>query len=205
MIAYVWNGVHLHTGAGVALKFEVINPSVPSTLPYEAAVYAQLEGVEGIPRIHWFGQDKNANVLVMDKLGLNLKHLRHFCRGQFGLKTISMLGEQMVSPSLKRRSTLTTYPALWRSFRQLNTSMPEVSLCVTSNLRTSLWGIRKITSGSFSLTWVCPSFISIQALENICPSVKGVEGLGRHDTLAVTSTSVYVCMLPSRPPIFYFH
>lgn len=52
MIAYVWNGVHLHTGAGVALKFEVINPSVSSTLPYEAAVYAQLEGVEGIPRIH---------------------------------------------------------------------------------------------------------------------------------------------------------
>ncbi|KAG9223395.1 hypothetical protein CCMSSC00406_0007582 [Pleurotus cornucopiae] len=95
--AYVWNGVHLHTGAGVALKFEVIDPSVPSSLPYEAAVYAQLKGVEGIPRIHWFGQDKNANVLVMDKLGLNLEHLRRFCRGQFGLKTILMLGEQMLS------------------------------------------------------------------------------------------------------------
>ncbi|KDQ23520.1 hypothetical protein PLEOSDRAFT_52844 [Pleurotus ostreatus PC15] len=69
----------------------------PSTLPYEAAIYAQLEGVEGIPHIHWSGQDRNANVIVMDKLGLNLEHLRRFCRGQLGLKTILMLGEQMLS------------------------------------------------------------------------------------------------------------
>ncbi|KAF4572382.1 hypothetical protein EYR36_006876 [Pleurotus pulmonarius] len=81
----------------VALKFEVIDPSVPSTIPYEAAVYAQLEGVEGIPHIRWSGQDKNANVMVMDKLGLNLEQLRRFCRGQLGLKTILMLGEQMLS------------------------------------------------------------------------------------------------------------
>lgn len=89
----------MHTGAGVALKFEVIDPSVPSTIPYEAAVYAQLEGVEGIPHIRWSGQDKNANAMVMDKLGLNLEQLRRFCRGQLGLKTILMLGEQMVSRS----------------------------------------------------------------------------------------------------------
>ncbi|KAJ8690077.1 hypothetical protein PTI98_012916 [Pleurotus ostreatus] len=95
--AYVWNGIQVHTGAGVALKFEVMDPSVPSTLPCEAVIYAQLEGVEGIPRIHWSGQGKNANVIVMDKLGLNLEHLRRFCRGQLGLKTILMLGEQMLS------------------------------------------------------------------------------------------------------------
>ncbi|KAG5220243.1 kinase protein [Salix suchowensis] len=81
----------------VALKFEVIDPLVPSTIPYEAAVYAQLEGVEGIPHIRWSGQDKNANAMVMDKLGLNLEQLRRFCRGQLGLKTILMLGEQMLS------------------------------------------------------------------------------------------------------------
>jgi hypothetical protein len=38
----------------------------------------------------------NANVLVMDKLGPNLEQLRRFCRKQFGLKTVLMLGEQMV-------------------------------------------------------------------------------------------------------------
>ncbi|KAF9479534.1 kinase-like protein, partial [Pholiota conissans] len=66
-------------------------------LPYEAAVYAQLDGIQGIPRIHWYGQEMNANVLVMDKLGPNLEELRRFCRGRFGLKTILMLGEQMLS------------------------------------------------------------------------------------------------------------
>jgi hypothetical protein len=88
----------VHTGAGVAIKFELMNhPDDPPTLPYEAAIYAQLEGIQGIPRIHWSGQDMNANVLVMDKLGPNLEQLRHFCRNQFGLKTVLMLGEQMVS------------------------------------------------------------------------------------------------------------
>ncbi|KAF9475736.1 putative casein kinase [Pholiota conissans] len=94
----VCSGIEVHTGASVAIKYELIgHPSKPETLPYEAAVYAQLEGVQGISRIHWYGQETNTNVLVMDKLGPNLEQLRRFCRGRFGLKTVLMLGEQMVS------------------------------------------------------------------------------------------------------------
>lgn len=106
---YVWNGIQLITGAGVAIKFEVTNPAEPSTLPYEAAIYAQLEGVRGVPRIHWSGVDQNAHVLIMDKLGPNLQKLRHICRGTMSLKTVLLLAEQMVNHHLSGMKKLLTH------------------------------------------------------------------------------------------------
>jgi len=50
-----------------------------------------------VSRIHWSGQDMNANVIVIDKLGPDLEKLRLFCQGSFFLKTVLLLGEQMVS------------------------------------------------------------------------------------------------------------
>ncbi|KAL0945796.1 hypothetical protein HGRIS_012083 [Hohenbuehelia grisea] len=94
--SYVWNAIQLDTGFPVAIKFEQIDPTDPSIIPYEAAIYSQLEGVQGIPRVHWSGKDTNADVLVMDKLGPNLESLRRFCRGRLELKTVLMLGEQML-------------------------------------------------------------------------------------------------------------
>ncbi|KAG7086305.1 hypothetical protein E1B28_002269 [Marasmius oreades] len=90
----VWNAIQLSTGAGVAIKVEV-NKS--STLSYEAAIYAQLEGVKGIPVVHWAGLENTAQVLVMDKLGPTLEKFRRVCRGAMSLKTVLMLGEQMLT------------------------------------------------------------------------------------------------------------
>lgn len=81
----------------VALKYQPCESSNPNQVAYEAAIYAQLEGVQGIPRVHWSGTDNEASVLVMDKLGPTLEQLRRFCRGTFSLKTVLMLAEQMVS------------------------------------------------------------------------------------------------------------
>lgn len=69
----------------------------PSVLPYEWHIYQLLEGYQAIPRIHWIGMDGGAHVMVMDKLGPDLGHLRRFCRGSFSLKTVLMLAEQLVS------------------------------------------------------------------------------------------------------------
>lgn len=82
IIAHVWSGYQLHTGAQIVIKSE---PSCPPTnrptLLYEGAIYAQLEGLKCIPRIHWYGRQESANVLVMDKLAPNLQMLRQICRG----------------------------------------------------------------------------------------------------------------------------
>ena len=87
----------MQTGAYVAIKFIMDHPSFPREIPYEAAVYAQLEGVRGIPRIHWYGTDQGAHVLVMDRLGPTLEQLKRICRNAFSLKTVLMLADQLVS------------------------------------------------------------------------------------------------------------
>jgi len=73
----------------------MIHPTELLTLPYEQAIYAQLKGVQGIPRIRWSGQD--ANAIVMDKLGPDLEKFRLFWRGSFSLQRVVLLGERMVS------------------------------------------------------------------------------------------------------------
>ncbi|GJJ08135.1 hypothetical protein Clacol_002343 [Clathrus columnatus] len=89
---FVFRGIQLYTGSHVTIKFSFDT----LTLPYEAAVYAQLKGVPGLPRVHWNGSGKGY-ALVMDKLGPNLAQLKSFCRGRLSLKTVLMLGEQMLS------------------------------------------------------------------------------------------------------------
>ncbi|KAI0790728.1 kinase-like domain-containing protein [Abortiporus biennis] len=95
--AWVWNVFDIHSGAGTAIKWELIHSMNPETIPYESAVYAQVHGYHGIVHMHWSGREINTNVLVMDRLGPNLEVLRRFCRGSFSLKTVLMLGEQMLA------------------------------------------------------------------------------------------------------------
>jgi hypothetical protein len=90
---------HLLSGAEVAIKVEMPQgySNEVLVLPYEAAVYRHLAGYPGIPRMHWYGVDGGANIMIMDKLGATLQQLRRFCLGQLSLKTVLMLAEQMVS------------------------------------------------------------------------------------------------------------
>lgn len=97
LVGFVLGGVQLVTGDYVAIKLEEIREGKPSLLSYEAAVYAQLEGVKGVVRIRWAGVDHSDHVIVMDRLGPNLEYLRRFCRNRLSLKTVLMLGEQMVN------------------------------------------------------------------------------------------------------------
>ncbi|KAI0370613.1 kinase-like protein [Pilatotrama ljubarskyi] len=98
-IADVMRAFNILTGCEVAIKMELRNNSSKyiSVLQLEAAMYKMIPiGTEGFPRIHYAGPDANHYVLVMDKLGPNLDALRQFCRGQFSLRTICMLAEQML-------------------------------------------------------------------------------------------------------------
>ncbi|TCD63905.1 hypothetical protein EIP91_004784 [Steccherinum ochraceum] len=93
----VWDARQMHTGKLVALKYQPVESSNPNQVAYEAAVYAQLEGVRGVVPIRWSGTDGEASVLVMDRLGPTLGDLRRVCRGAFSLKTVLMIAEQMIT------------------------------------------------------------------------------------------------------------
>ena len=59
-------------------------------------MYKILQDGIGIPKVHWFGEHKERNVLVMDALGASLEELFRKCSRRFSLKTVLMLADQMI-------------------------------------------------------------------------------------------------------------
>jgi len=50
----------------------------------------------GIPRIHYFGIEKDHNILILDLLGPTLEELLCFCEGKFSVKTVLIIADQLV-------------------------------------------------------------------------------------------------------------
>lgn len=59
-------------------------------------IYRFICGGVGIPNVHCFGTTQNYDYLVMELLGPSLEKLFNFCRRKFTLKTVLMLGHQMI-------------------------------------------------------------------------------------------------------------
>ena len=84
----------LETNEDVAVKFEPAKTKFPQ-LYYEAKLYKAFED-PGIPKVHWFGTEGDFNIMVMDLLGPSLEDLFEYCRRKFQLKTVLMIGIQMI-------------------------------------------------------------------------------------------------------------
>ncbi|XP_017393500.1 casein kinase I [Cebus imitator] len=92
----VYLGITTTNGEEVAVKLESQKAKHPQLL-YESKLYTILQGGIGIPHMHWYGQEKDSNVLVMDLLGPSLEDLFNFCSRRFTMKTVLMLADQMIS------------------------------------------------------------------------------------------------------------
>nr|XP_004054443.1 casein kinase I [Gorilla gorilla gorilla] len=92
----VYLGITTTNGEEVAVKLESQKVKHPQLL-YERKLYTILQGGVGIPHMHWYGQEKDNNVLVMDLLGPSLEDLFNFCSRRFTMKTVLMLADQMIS------------------------------------------------------------------------------------------------------------
>lgn len=66
-------------------------------LAFEFKIYDILRDGEGIPKVHWFGNEGKYTILIIDLLGPNLKDLFEFCQSKFSLKTTLILAEQMIT------------------------------------------------------------------------------------------------------------
>lgn len=62
----------------------------------EAKILSKMKNVRGFPEIHDCGSAGNMFFLVMDLLGPSLEDFLQFCKGKLSLKTILLLGFQMV-------------------------------------------------------------------------------------------------------------
>lgn len=91
----IYQGLNISNGEEVAVKLESRFARHPQLLN-ESKVYKVLQGGVGIPRIKWYGTEKDYNVLVMDLLGPDLEGLFNLCSRHFTMKTILMLADQMI-------------------------------------------------------------------------------------------------------------
>jgi hypothetical protein len=76
-------------------------------LESEAYVLCYLKGrkdylkLAGIPAVKSYGFSGDYNILVMELLGKSLEDLFQACGGKFTLKTVCMLGDEMVRDLFK--------------------------------------------------------------------------------------------------------
>lgn len=92
----VYQGVHKVAGKEVAIKVE---PAIAKSSPLqqETKIYRSLQGGPGVPWVMWAGKSGEYNVMVIDLLGPSLEDLFQTCNRHFSLKTVLMLGVQLVS------------------------------------------------------------------------------------------------------------
>lgn len=81
-------GEHTETQNLVAIKLEDANDR--SAQLFNEYKFYKLIGQEvtGFPKIYWFGQWYQYNVIIMDLLGKNLEDVFEICEHNFSLKTI---------------------------------------------------------------------------------------------------------------------
>lgn len=92
----IFLGVHVTTNEEVAVKLEPVRTQHPQLL-YEAKVIRHLRGGSGIPDVIWVGTEGDSNVMIIELLGPSLEDLFNYCHRRFSLKTVLMVGEQMLS------------------------------------------------------------------------------------------------------------
>ena len=91
----IYSAHNINNGELYALKLEKRNRA-RSLLETETYILCYLKG-EGIPSIKSYGFSGEFNILVMELLGKSLEKLFQENNCKFSLKTVCMLGEQMIS------------------------------------------------------------------------------------------------------------
>lgn len=56
-----------------------------------------MQGGIGIAHMHWCGQEEDYNFIVLEELDRNLDTLLAVCKGKFTLKTVLMLGQEIIA------------------------------------------------------------------------------------------------------------
>lgn len=92
----IYAGVDTRTSMPVAVKLEHVDAEHPQ-LAYEARVYSQLAGKQGVPRILYTAREGDYNIMVMERLGQNLETLLNKCNRHFTMPTVLMLADKMLT------------------------------------------------------------------------------------------------------------
>lgn len=91
-------GYDRQSGSSVAVKLEWIYADKTGKLLAEAELYKDLEKQDrhGAPKIYWSGTVGEYNLMVMELLGPSIEELMRLCGNKLSLKTVLMVGKQMI-------------------------------------------------------------------------------------------------------------
>ena len=91
----VYSGIITQTHEKIAIKFEKREKNKNGTLETEAYRLIYLQGPY-IPKIICYGNNHTHNILVQELLGRSLENLFNSCNKKFSLKTVCVLGIEMI-------------------------------------------------------------------------------------------------------------
>lgn len=89
-------GLDRETKRRVLVKLEASDDPFPN-LHFEHKLTALLQDCPGVPRLVWFGPSQGCTVFVRELLGPSLQDLFGYCGRVLSLKTVLMLGDQIIS------------------------------------------------------------------------------------------------------------
>jgi serine/threonine protein kinase len=92
----IFKGMNKITKQAIAIKAESVN-SKDKHLQLEYAIYQRLYGVEGMPKVLYYGQRNTENIMIMELLGPSIESLFNICERNFSIKTVCMIGKQLLT------------------------------------------------------------------------------------------------------------
>lgn len=93
----IYQGEVQKTGQDIAIKLEMAKNNKHPQLIYEAKIYQNLQGGNGIPEVYWYGVQGNYNILIMELLGTSIEDLFNTMKRKFSLKSCLLVADQMLS------------------------------------------------------------------------------------------------------------
>lgn len=91
----VYSGINTVINEKIAIKMEKKYKNNNGTLETEAYRLIYLQG-EGIPKIYCYGNNQTHNILIQELLGKSLEDIFNSMRKKFSLKTVCVLGIEMI-------------------------------------------------------------------------------------------------------------
>jgi len=84
------------TKQAIAIKAESVD-SKDKHLQLEYAIYQRLYGVDGMPKVLYYGNRNTENIMIMELLGPSIESLFNICERSFSIKTVCMIGKQLLT------------------------------------------------------------------------------------------------------------
>jgi len=92
----IFKGMNKITKQAIAIKAESVD-SKDKHLQLEYAIYQRLYGVDGMPKVLYYGNRNTENIMIMELLGPSIESLFNICERSFSIKTVCMIGKQLLT------------------------------------------------------------------------------------------------------------